>query len=521
LAAILFLITPLILNPFGQDPYLIKTVLAVAIICTASIQILCLKKKPHTGKLFPYLAIFVFITFLSLIASSNIPVSLLKLSAIAPLFLLYFFLDSSARNKALDSTAYAVILVCAVGIIQQISFLTAVAANPFSGRIYSTLGNPNFLASFLLISFPLFAAWADKKNLSPLTLLPYTCILLTRTAGSVLSLLVILGLFFARSGKKAKLSFPGILFPAHLIIIICAVLLTSPSSKKMSVKERFFKWQAGLEIVKDRPVLGVGWGGVKTNFALYQKRVKRNFSLKSTSESKIHNDYIQIMAESGIPGFIAYGTLLFFAIIILRKNNFYAFAGLAAFMLDSVTNFPVELPASLMLLALILSFDGKKNKVKAHHEHPPSRRGSLPASYTVLSAALALICLFSLFFSVKDFAADISRKKGYDNYKAGNLKKAEKSWLTSHRLSPTSGKITYALGMLYINAGRLPESINMFKESIKIRNYGEVYNDLGNAFHLSGNNADALTAWQKAVAIGCPRQKNIQKNIQLLQTAVD
>jgi len=523
LAAILFLLIPLALNPFGRDPYLIKTVLAVAIISVSAIRLLCQKKKPHTGKLFPVLAVFVFITILSLSASSNVYVSLVKLSATAPLFLLYFFLDASMRNKATDLISYAVILVCAIGIIQKIVFLTAASAGPFSGQIYSTLGNPNFLAGFLLISFPLFTAWTDKKNIRPLTLLPYTCILLTQTAGSILSLLFILGLFFIRGGKKTKLSFPGILFPVHLAIIICAVFFMGPSSKKMSVKERLFKWKSGLEIVKDRPVLGVGWGGVKTNFALYQPRIKKDFALKSTSESKIHNDYIQIMAESGITGFLAYGALLFSAIVILRKNNFYAFAGLTAFMLDSVTNFPVELPASLILLALILSFDGEKNMAALPKTAPASRlslRRGAPAA-AVLNAALVIICLLSLFISVKDFAADVFRKKGYDSYKAGNFKKAEASWLRAHRLSPSSGKTAYALGMLYINAKSYPAAIHMFNESIKIRNYGEVYNNLGNALYLSGNNAEALTAWQKALTLGCPGKENIQKNIKLLKTAED
>lgn len=518
MAALLFLFTPLILNPLGQNPYLIKTVLAVAFITAAAVKILFRRKNLRTEKLSPYLAVFLFIAIMSLAASSNIHVSLLKLSATTPLFLLYFFMDSSARNKALNYTAFSVVLVCAVGIIQKIFFLTGVSAGPFSGRIYSTLGNPNFLASFLLISFPLFTAWTNENNLRPLTLLPYTCILLTQTAGSILSLLIILGLFFTRGGKKTKLSFPGILFPVHLLVIICAVFFIGPSSKKMSVKERLFKWQAGLEIVKDRPVLGVGWGGVKTNFALYQKHVKRNFSLKSTSESKIHNDYIQIAAESGIAGFLAWGALLFSAVIILKRNNFYAFAGLGAFMLDSVTNFPVELPASLALLALILSFDGEKNTAATPAPRPRIRQGA-PAG--AINAALVIVCLFSLMISVKDFAADISRKKGYDGYTAGNFTTAEKSWLTAHRLSPSSGKTAYALGMLYINANRFPEAINMFKESIKIRNYGEIYNNLGNAYFLNGQKDKALPAWQKAVTLGCPGKENIQKNIQLLQAAAE
>ncbi|MEA2082588.1 MAG: O-antigen ligase family protein [Elusimicrobiota bacterium] len=471
-------------------------------------KILLQRKRTHTGKLTGPLSVFVFITILSVAASANVSVSLLKLSATTPLFLLYFLLDSSARNKALKFLAFTVIAVCVIGIAQKISFGAAVSSNPFSGRIYSTLGNPNFLSSFLLISFPFFAAWTDKRNLGYLTILPYICILLTQTAGSILSLLVILGLFFVRGGKKKRLSLPGILFPIHLIIILCVLIAGGSSSKTMSAKKRFFKWRAGLQIVKTRPLLGTGWGGVKTNFALYQNSIKRDFNLKSTSESKIHNDYIQIMAESGITGFISFGALLLSALVILRKKNFYAFAALTAFMLDSVTNFPVELPSSLIFFALILSFDGAKHTAKM-----------LPATKksTLLQIAITLICLFFLLISVRDFASDISRKQGYDSYAAGDLKKAERAWLRAHLLSPTSGKTAYALGMLYINDKRYNEAVRMFRESIKIRNYGEVYNNLGNALYLSNRPEEALAAWQKAVTLGCPGRKNIQKNINLLK----
>ncbi|MDO9514353.1 MAG: tetratricopeptide repeat protein, partial [Elusimicrobiota bacterium] len=238
-------------------------------------------------------------------------------------------------------------------------------------------------------------------------------------------------------------------------------------------------------------------------FALYQNKVKRDWTLKSTSESKIHNDYIQIAAESGLAGTLAYAWLLISALILLRKKNFYAFAALIAFMLDSITNFPGELPASLMLLPLILSFDGGDEKLK--HRKAPA-----------IGIAIALIAVISLFIIGKDFAADISRKKGYDSYAAGDFKKAETSWLRAHRLSPTSGKTAYSLGMLYVNTRRYPAAINKFLDSIRIRQYGEVYNNLGNALYLGGNTPAALKAWEKAVELECPEKENIQKNIQLL-----
>ncbi|MBA3053025.1 MAG: O-antigen ligase family protein [Candidatus Omnitrophota bacterium] len=496
---LLFLLVPLAVNPWGLDPYLIKNLLVCLTLCYISLKTLYGAGGTRRGHLSVQISVFLAIIFLSLAASSNLSVSALKLAGTASILLLYFFIDDSGREKALDFTAYAIIIVCAAAIGQKSAFLMFSFTTGFAGRVSSTLGNPNFLSSYLLISFPLFIYWAKKKNKQYLTALPYIAILPSETAGSILALLPVLALFFF--GKKNKFSLPGILFPAHLLVIIVAIFATDISSKQMSVKERFFKWKVGVEILKKQPVLGAGWGGVKSNFALYQNKVKRDWTLKSTSESKIHNDYIQIAAESGIAGALAYAWLLISALILLRKKNFYAFAALIAFMLDSITNFPGELPSSLMLLPLILSFDGGDEKLK---------QGKAPG------IVIALIAVTSLFIIGKDFAADISRKKGYDSYAAGDFKKAESSWLRAHRLSPTSGKSAYALGMLYVNTKNYTGAINKFLDSIRIRQYGEVYNNLGNALYLSGNIPAALKAWEKAVELECPEKENIQKNIQLL-----
>ena len=500
---LLFLLVPLAVNPWGLDPYLVKNLLAAMALCYVSVKALGgqgIRRGPLSLRILFFLALI----FLSLASSSNISVFALKLAGTAGILLLYFFIDEKTGEKALDFLSYAVISVSAIAIIQKIYFLLFSLNSSFAGRVYSTLGNPNFLSSYLLISFPLFIYWTEKKNKRYLTPLPYAAILLSETAGSILALIPLLALFFFKEKGKNKLSLPALLFPLHLLIIIAALFTTDISSKEMSVRERFFKWKVGVEILKDRPVLGAGWGGVKSNFALYQNKVKRDFQLKSTSESKIHNDYIQIMAESGLAGAAAYLWLLISALLLLRKKNFHAFAALIAFMLDSVTNFPMELPASLMFLPLIFSFGEKeKGDVLLFPSAP-------------LRAALAGLSLFFLFIIAKDFSSDILRKNGYDSYAAGDFKRAEASWLRAHELSPTSGKTAYALGMLYVNQKKYPTAINMFRESIRIRHYGEVYNNLGNALYLSGNIPSAVKAWEKAVELECPEKESIQKSILLL-----
>jgi len=268
------------------------------------------------------------------------------------------------------------------------------------------------------------------------------------------------------------------------------------SSKKSSVEERIFKWRVGIEIFKGNPLLGTGTGGVKTNFAIFQAKVEKKLNLPSTSESKIHNDWIQLLAETGILGFVSFLFLLVYS--LLKNRDAEAKLSLMAFVFDAMTNFPLELAPSLLVFSFALSFTGEK-KQKLH------------------SLALLLVSGIALFFSSKEFIADYFRKKGLCEYSEKRIENSIYLLEKAHKISPTSGKTAYNLGMLFVIKKDYSNAIRFFNESIKIRNYGEVYNDLGNAYYLKGDIKRAISSWEKAIELGIPQKEQLKKNIQKLK----
>lgn len=507
MTGILFLFTPLLVFPVTFDNYLVKDFFAVCVIFLIFLLMALRNEITFSGKLSKQLLIFIALLLLSLTQSANTNTAILKLAKQLPLFLLYFLLTGIDRKKLLNFIAAAVLIVCAYGLYQKFCFLFLGLENEFSDRIYSTLGNPNFMSSFLLISFPFFVRWTKEKKVAWLTLIPYICLLLTETAGSILSATVILIMIFLHYKKEKIVSFPKILLPVHLLILLSSVFFFDASSKRSSVTERFFKWKVGFEIVREKPFLGAGIGGVKTNFALYQAKVKRDFELKSTSESKIHNDYIQIISETGILGFLAYLYLLGSIFILLRKTNFFAFTSFCAFLFDGITNFPMELPSSLLIFVFAVSFAGEKAPVK-------------PKIRTAGKIALLLILTLSVFILSRELLSDRERNTGYFFYENKNYAAAIKYLEKAHKLSPTSGKITYYLGMAYIEVKNYPAAIRAFRESIKIRHYGEVYNDLGNAYYLNKQYKKAILGWEKAIHLGIKEKKILRKNIKVLKKKI-
>jgi len=499
LTAVLFLLVPLAVLPVTYDNYLVKYLL-ISVFVFAEVSRRFLKKErlafsPQRISV----CIFVLFLFLSLFAAKNFWVSLVQLSKIIPVFLLCFLIGRGEKKRILSALSAAVLVVSVVGIFQFFYFLL-IDRGSFGNRIYSTLGNPNFLSSFLIVSFPFFVNWAERKSAPALAILPYAAVVFSQTAGSIIALAGILALIFLHERKKPIFPFTRGLFLFHATLVLFLVFFADLSGKKESIAERFFKWKVGFEIVRKNPVLGVGIGGVKTNFAVYQAGVRRDFKLKSTSESKIHNEFIQIAAETGIAGFLSFVFLLFSAAFYLSKRDFYAHLTVVAFALDSMTNFPLHLPASSIVFAAALS----------SFEDSEKSFGPLPV--LIISGVLAVVF-------VREFLADRFRFVGYGYYKSGFYQKAVEYLEKANRLSPASGKICYFLGMACVKLKDYDGAVKAFGNSVKIRNYGEVFNDLGNAYYLKGDYGSAVSNWRRAVALGVDGEGAVIKNIEKLSAA--
>ena len=69
--------------------------------------------------------------------------------------------------------------------------------------------------------------------------------------------------------------------------------------------------EAGVEIIKDYPLLGVGPANVKEVYPLYRKHDAPRFRIPH-----LHNNVIQLWAERGVLALVAY---LFLQFLFLRE----------------------------------------------------------------------------------------------------------------------------------------------------------------------------------------------------------
>jgi O-antigen ligase len=125
------------------------------------------------------------------------------------------------------------------------------------------------------------------------------------------------------------------LAPAAILIVtflplpIFGRLISTLDLQQTSNFDRIRMNQAGIEMIRDRPLFGVGVGNVKTEYALYRAQ-----DAPRPRPPHLHNNVVQLWAERGILALLAYVT---FVALFLREcirarhgaHKMYAQAGIA------------------------------------------------------------------------------------------------------------------------------------------------------------------------------------------------
>lgn len=263
---------------------------------------------------------------------------------VAYLSLAIVFLYSSraiTKNNSLTIYKSAVLtglIVSCYGVLQIAGNDFVSWNNPYNNMI-STVGNPNFASALLAILFVLSLFGLLLKDLS--LVYKILSLLLLILAGFAIvkseSRQGLLAIFFAvlfyfsiytyMRNKKYGLAF--IIFASVIsLLAILGMLQRGPFEQflyKNSVSVRGYYWRAGLEMLRNFPLSGVGvdrYGAYFKEFREVAYPLKYGFDITS---SNAHNTIIQLFATGGIFVGISYLALLVFVFTIgmrgLKNGN--------------------------------------------------------------------------------------------------------------------------------------------------------------------------------------------------------
>ena len=244
-------------------------------------------------------------------------------------------------------------------LITERRWMRLLAAIPFLLALYYLIISKNrggymgFLFSFTFgIGFMILKFVKDRK-VSSLTIAKYFIPSLIAFA---------LFLAFHPSGKGAVSKF-----------------LTSFDLNHPTVQTRLHAWKSAFYMIKDHPLLGVGIANYEIYSWKYQtEKLERMTLATNTRVDKTHNEYLQLLSELGIIGFVLFMWFLFeIGRSILNgiskgENYLYALAfgmGIIAILVDSLFAFPLQFPATVVhfwiYTGIIAKMDPYNQPVKA------------------------------------------------------------------------------------------------------------------------------------------------------------
>lgn len=266
---------------------------------------------------------------------------------------LYMFLFITARLYLVpDEGLFKIILVTAIivsiyGILQTMNFdpfPRDVLRENWSSRAFSTMGNPNFLGSYIVLIIPTsIYFYIINKNITGLTAyaILFYCLLSTGTRGAWLGTITSIMAFAAIHYMYFRYSKGE--FTRYIILIVITMLLlalynfytegafidrflsikrdadeflTNGDRADYSGANRGFIWKRVAELIKKRPLTGYGIENLGEAFKKYYTQDMIELWNEVRYLDKAHNEYLHIAVTSGIPSLLVY--LTFISQIILK-----------------------------------------------------------------------------------------------------------------------------------------------------------------------------------------------------------
>ena len=248
-------------------------------------------------------------------------------------------------------------------------------------ELKALFGHKSLLSAFLLQLLPLNLLVFPQSR-SRILVLVLLSTLQIATILVLQSRAVYVGLFFVlcilvgltwqrRSTWWSKRLAWGLAVVVALLIVVVLLLSRDPAMRErlnpvnyaqsQTATERRLVWIKTMVLVREHPWLGVGGGNWKIEFPGKGTEGSYRMQDQNVVFTRVHNDFLEVWAELGWPGLLLYaGIFLWAGYLALRvfghdpwKSGLLA-AGLLAFLVSSLIDFPKERIGMLVILAIYL-----------------------------------------------------------------------------------------------------------------------------------------------------------------------
>ncbi|MBC7190455.1 O-antigen ligase family protein, partial [Candidatus Aerophobetes bacterium] len=512
------------------------------LLCGFSFAVLsCKLKPPPFSRTSFFVALFGIYLLLSVLWSRSFYASFLNLGVWGSYIAIYFMgLSLITSRKWENIMVMAVVLSGAIAALYSIFQFYGLDLPiwrkvPGRMRLFSTFGNPNYLAGYLAASLHLgfFLLFREKKRkgifLFTICIL-YAALLITQTRGAWVALftstvfVLFLFLVFKRDFFRKNARYLALL--SFLIFILTLVyLFPNPlNMKKVDVagrvasvtnfsreaKQRLLIWQAALGIIKENPLFGRGTGTFRVFYPLYQgkflsKKENIDYIPRANISINAHNDYLQIISEGGAIGFFLFLLVIagfyynIFSLLRKKRASFSLifFSGaITSFLIHAIVSFPFHIIQNGMVFWLLLALVERKKQ--------PTRKTQKKFSLPSFLKWLIILIIFAGgiylgYLRTRVFISDLYAKKGEILIEAGSFSLARKELERAVKINPFNAEAFINLARCYNYLGLYPEAVEVCNRAKTDRNVPTLYNQIAFSYLKMGKIDEAKKALEKCL----------------------
>lgn len=346
-------IVPILYYPLGSN-YSMSLKLWVILLCLIFIVFEKLERRDlvvlNDNYMF-LLVIYIGLVISSLLLVGNIGRGLIG-SEMRPdgivvmlVYVLLFWFVGSFRKRYSLFLLLGGLIVSLIGILQYygLDILPPTEISVLWNKVaYSTIGNPNFLGSYLVLLLPVamygFVGLKKWYGLVVYGVILY-CLLATMSRGPWLGAMAAVGMFVLMLWLVKKFDWKrlGIVFVTSVALIgLFNVLedgallnrfgtigtdigevVSGGENLEKAGSYRMFIWIRSLELVKENPLWGVGLEQLGYAFIDNYSEDMVQYWGRVMFVDRAHNEYLHIAVSTGIPSLLVYLTFLF---MVLRDG---------------------------------------------------------------------------------------------------------------------------------------------------------------------------------------------------------
>jgi hypothetical protein len=297
-------------------------------------------------------------------------------------------IKQNGASTLVKTFSWCLVVLVIWGTIQWLPTLyDGVISHQETYRVTGSLHHRNLFIAFLMVLLPVVFAFDSKqmwlRRMAMLIAISMGIMLLNRTSWLILGMYAVIGgvVFIPSLGRSTLYKLSGVFVGAGLLLFLMvdewftiSHHLDTATTKVGTTADRLHLALQSWHMMLQHPWTGIGAGMFKVDFFLWDQQLMTT-SNGLNSYARPHNDYLWLGAEAGVAAFLAYALLHLVGTWKALKKWLHTrdvkdgalLLAWMAFVLASLSSYPIERIESIALLALLLSLSFNDSAVLGMH----------------------------------------------------------------------------------------------------------------------------------------------------------